>query len=235
LKCWIGKKMQRYLLIIGLLTGLAFSAMAQTPAMPVKKTKADSVQGKRDSLKSKPFVPKTSTIKIYHPDSTHSPSKAWHRSVFIPGLGQIYNHKYWKVPVIYTGLTLLVVMYRFNEKYYTEDLAIAKYRAKGTSPVVGDKYYDLYQLYKVNNYSDAAITDAVRGYNRYRDLSVLLFAAAWGIQTIDAYVDAKFMHSYSMDDNFSAKIAPTMLNPMGNYQSFSSAFIPGIKITFTLR
>ncbi|MDB5004521.1 MAG: hypothetical protein JWQ34_2746 [Mucilaginibacter sp.] len=225
--------MQRYLLIIGLLTGLAFSAMAQTPAMPVKKTKADSVQGKRDSLKSKPFVPKTSTIEIYHPDSTHSPSKAWHRSVFIPGLGQVYNRQYWKVPIIYTGLTLLVVMYKFNEKYYTQDLAIAKYRAKGIKPGINDPYYAEYTLY--TRLSDAAITDAVRGYNRYRDLSVLLFVAAWGIQTIDAYVDAKFMHSYSMDDNFSAKIGPTLLNPMGNYQSFNSAFIPGIKITFALR
>ncbi len=226
--------MQRYLLIIGLLVGLAFSAMAQTPTMPVKKTKADSIQSKRDSLKSKPFVPKIATPKVYHPDSTHSPSKAWHRSVFVPGLGQIYNRQYWKVPIIYTGLTLLVVMYKFNEKHYIEDLTLARYRAKGIRPKPTDPYYDQYMLYD-NRLSDEAINDGVRGYARYRDLSVLLFAAAWGIQTIDAYVDAKFMHSYSMDDNFSAKIGPTLMDPMGNYQSFSSAFIPGIKITFALR
>ncbi|MCC8424320.1 DUF5683 domain-containing protein [Mucilaginibacter sp. UR6-11] len=222
--------MQRYILIIGLLTGFVFSAMAQAPVLRVK-TKADSIQEKRDSLKSKPFAPKASTEKVYHPDSTHSPSTAWHRSVFVPGLGQVYNRKYWKVPIIYTGLTLLVVMYRFNEQAYTEDLAIARYRAKGTQPSPGDKYYQLYVNY--TGYPDNAINDAVRGYARYRDLSVLLFAAAWGIQTIDAYVDAKFMHSYSMDNNFSVKVVPTVINQPA--QSFASAFIPGLKVTFTLR
>jgi hypothetical protein len=223
--------MQRFILIICLLTGLAFSAIAQAPVTRVK-SKADSIQDKRDSIKSKPFAPKKSTEKIYHPDSTHSPSKAWQRSVVVPGLGQIYNHQYWKVPVIYTGLTLLVIMYRYNQTAYTEDLAIARYRAKGTQPVPGDKYYQLYQNYK--GYPDNAINDAVRGYARYRDLSVLLFAAAWGIQTIDAYVDAKFKHSYSMDNNFSVKVVPTLMNQSVSAQSFSDSIIPGLKVTFTL-
>ena len=231
--------MQRYIIVIFLLTGFAFSAFAQNPASPtnpaspLKKSKADSLQEKKDSLKSKPFVPKIGGIKIYHPDSTHSPSKAWHRSVFVPGWGQVYNHQYWKVPVIYTGLTLLVVMYRFNQSAYTEDLAIAKYRERGTSPNPGDKYYALYQAY--TGYNDQAINDAVRGYARYRDLSVLLFAAAWGIQTIDAYIDAKFKHSYSMDTDFSVKVVPTLINQQVNAQNFSGAFIPGLKVTFTLR
>ncbi|NNU33725.1 hypothetical protein HK413_05430 [Mucilaginibacter sp. S1162] len=93
----------------------------------------------------------------------------------------------------------------------------------------------MYQLFKANNYDDAQINDAVRGYARYRDLSVLLFVAAWGIQTIDAYVDAKFMHSYSMDNNFSVKLAPTMMNNPVYAQNFNGAFIPGLKLTFTLR
>jgi hypothetical protein len=224
--------MQRFILIIGLLSGLAFSAMAQAPATHVK-TKADSVQDKRDSLKSKPFAPKMAAPKVYHPDSTHSPTKAWHRSIFVPGLGQVYNRQYWKVPIIYTGLTLLVIMYRFNQNAYTQDLAIARYREKGTQPGPGDKYYQLYKDY--TGYQDNAINDAVRGYARYRDLSVLLFAAAWGIQTIDAYVDAKFMHSYSMDNNFSVKVVPTMINQPVSAQSFSGSFIPGLKVTFILR
>ncbi|MES2378729.1 MAG: DUF5683 domain-containing protein [Bacteroidota bacterium] len=230
--------MQRYFLIIGFLIAFSFSAMAQVPIVPLMpgtQSRADSIQARKDTAKGKAFSPKPIVEKVYHPDSTHSPSKAWHRSVFVPGWGQVYNHKIWKVPIIYTGLTLLVLMYRFNNSAYTEDLAIARYRAKGTQPAPGDKYYELYQLYKVNNYDDAAINDAVRGYGRYRDLSVLLFVASWGIQTIDAYVDAKFMHSYSMDNNFSVKIAPTMMNNPVYAQNFDGAFIPGLKLTFTLR
>jgi hypothetical protein len=225
--------MQRYVIIVGLLIGLGLSAAAQNPVVPVK-TKADSLQERKDSLKSKPFVPKTNTVKVYHPDSLHSPSKAWHRSVAIPGWGQVYNRQIWKVPVIYTGLTLLVLMYRFNQSEYTDFLAIAKLRARGEVPQVDDKYYELYQQFQRANYQDQAINDAVRGYARYRDLSVLLFVAAWGIQTIDAYVDAKFKHSYSMDDDFSVKITPTMMNPV-YAQNFNGSFIPGLKVTFTLR
>lgn len=224
--------MQRYLLIIGLLTGFVFSAFAQKPATSVVKTKADSVQEKKDSLKSTPFMPK-SAMKVYHPDSTHSPSKAWHRSVILPGWGQVYNHRIWKVPIIYTGLTLLVIMYRYNAKYYKQDLAIARYMTRGINPNPGDPYYTEYQYYQ--RLPVQAVSDAVRGYARYRDLSVLLFAASWGIQTIDAYVDAKFMHSYTMDDNFSVKVAPTLMTSPMYADNLSGSFIPGLKLTFTMR
>jgi hypothetical protein len=229
--------MHRYLLTLSLIISFGFAARAQNPLMPVSPGKqiVDSLKAKSDSLKSKPFAPKTNTVKIYHPDSTHSPSKAWHRSVAIPGWGQVYNRQIWKVPVIYTGLTLLVLMYQFNQSEYTDFLAIAKYRARGEQPRVGDKYYELYQNFQRANYQDQAINDAVKGYARYRDLSVLLFAAAWGIQTIDAYVDAKFKHSYSMDDDFSVRVRPTIMNQPVYAQNFNGSIIPGLKVTFTLR
>jgi hypothetical protein len=234
LKCWIGK-MQKLLLIIGLLIVFGFTAIAQKPQTAGKKSKADSTQAKHDSLKSKQFIPKITDSKIYHPDSTHDPNKAMRRSLMVPGWGQIYNHKWWKVPVIYTGLALLVDAYLFNEKYYAQDLAIAKYRERGTSPSPGDKYYDLYQEYAINNYPDQSIDDAVRAYARYRDLSVFGFVAAWGIQTIDAYIDAKFMHSYTMDNNFTLKVGPDLINQPTYAQNFNGLFIPGLKLTFALK
>jgi hypothetical protein len=229
--------MQKYLFTISFIIVFAFSARAQAPVNPTMpiKSKADSAQDKRDSVKSKPFVPKINTTpKIYHPDSTHSPTKAWNRSVFVPGWGQVYNHQYWKVPIIYTGLTLLVIMYRFNQNAYTEDLTIYRYIHTGKPPKKTDPYYDLYVLYTTHSVDETAIADAVRSYERYRDLAVLLFAASWGIQTIDAYVDAKFKHSYSMDNDFNVSIRPTLIDPP-TAQSLSNAFIPGIKVTFTLR
>ncbi|HEY9533154.1 MAG TPA: DUF5683 domain-containing protein [Mucilaginibacter sp.] len=201
--------------------------------MPAK-SKADSLQEKRDSVKSKPFVPKvTASPKLYHPDSLHSPTKAWHRSVIIPGWGQVYNRQYWKVPIIYTGFTLLVLMYRFNADMYTQYLTIAHYYSRGTEPKPGDKYYELYQNLKGGN-NQQAVTDAVRGYARYRDLAIIISVAGWGIQTIDAYVDAKFQHSYSMDNDFGVKIRPTLINPPLYAQTLGDAFIPGLKVTFTL-
>lgn len=230
--------MQKYLFILGFVVAFAFSARAQAPVNPTMpaKSKTDSLQEKRDSVKSKPFVPKIAPVpKRYHPDSLHSPTKAWHRSAFVPGLGQIYNRQYWKVPIIYTGFTLLYLMYRFNADNYDEFLALAKYSQQGTAPKPGDKYYDIYQRIQGNSgVNQQALTDATRSYARYRDLAVIIFVAGWGIQTIDAYVDAKFKHSYSMDNDFSVKLRPTLVNPPVNAQTLSSAIIPGLKVTFTL-
>src|SRR5476651_125219 len=137
--------MQKCLLIIGLIIGFTVAAIAQKPEISVKKSKADSIQAKHDSLRSKPFVPKITGEKIYHPDSNHSPHTAVIHSLIIPGWGQIYNHAWWKVPVIYAGLAFAVYQYVTYEKAYSESLAIAQYREKGTSPNPGDKYYDTYQ------------------------------------------------------------------------------------------
>jgi hypothetical protein len=227
--------MQKLLLTIILFIGFAGAAMAQKPQVADKKTRADSIQAKHDSLRSKPFVPKITGEKVYHPDSNHSPHKAVIHSLLIPGWGQLYNHKWWKVPIIYTGLSLLAVAYIFNERNYTQNLAIAKFREMGTSPLPGDKNYNLYQLYFNYNVGDTAVDDAVRGYARDRDLSVFGFVAAWGIQTIDAYVDAKFMHSYSMDNDFSVKVSPQLINNPVYAGNFNGSFIPGLKLTFTLK
>jgi len=227
--------MQKCLLIIGLLIGFTVAAIAQKPEIPVKKSKADSTQAKHDSLRSKPFVPKITGEKIYHPDSNHSPHLAVIRSLFVPGWGQIYNHKWWKVPLVYAGLGGFAVFFVKNQGYFDEDLAIAKYREKGTVPNPGDKYYNTYILYQTYNVTDQAVNDQVRADERNRDLCIFGFLGMWALQTIDAYIDAKFMHSYSMDNNFTFKVTPGIINPPVYAQNFNGSIIPGLKLTFTLK
>ncbi|HTH82648.1 MAG TPA: DUF5683 domain-containing protein [Mucilaginibacter sp.] len=227
--------MYRYLLIIGLLIGFAFSAVAQNPDMRSKKSRADSIQAKKDSLKSKPFVPKMTDEKIYHPDSTHSPHKAVMHSLIIPGWGQVYNHRWWKVPLVYAALGSLGFLYVRNTGYYKEDLAVAKYYEKGEQPKPTDPYYDTYQLYKKYGVDPTTVNQAVKADARNRDLCAFGFIAFWGIQAIDAYIDAKFMHSFSMDSNFTMKIGPDMTPPPMYAQNFNGSLIPGLKVTFTLK
>jgi hypothetical protein len=227
--------MHKHLLITGLLLSFTFAAFAQKPQLPVKKTRADSIQAKHDSLKSKPFVPKIGTERLYFPDSNHSPHKAVIHSLIIPGWGQVYNKRWWKVPLIYAALGSLGYLYVKNSGYYKEDLAIAKYYEKGTAPKMGDPYYTTYQLYQTYGVTSTSINDAVRADARNRDLCAFGFVGFWGIQAIDAYIDAKFMHSYTMDNNFTMKVAPSMLNQPVYAQNFNDSFIPGLKITFTLR
>jgi hypothetical protein len=232
--------MYKYLLVIFLMSGFALTVRAQNPALSKKETKKDSVNLHRDSITSKRFVPRVKhDDKVYHPDSLHSPHKAVMRSLILPGLGQLYNHQWWKVPIIYAGLGLLADAIIFNQRQYGPLLQVAHYYEQGkttsTLPTTA-KDYNLWLEYTNAGYQSTTIDAAVDAYRRDRDLSIMGFAAAWGIQMVDAYIDAKFQHSYTMDTDFSYKVAPTIINQQPLYaQSFGGPIIPGLKLTFTLR
>jgi signal peptidase I len=224
--------MYKFLLVILFITGFALTARAQNPTLRNSDTKRDSINRHRDSVTSKPFVPKVKhDDDKYHPDSTHSPQKAIIKSLILPGLGQIYNHHWWKVPLIYTALGLLGDAYVFNERYYQEFLALAQSREHGTAIPVGNKYYTDYILYQ--SVPDQSIYDANDSYRRDRDLSIMGFVAFWGIQVVDAYVSAKFQHSYTMDTDFTLRVDPTLLNQNMLAQGFSGPVIPGLKLSLS--
>jgi hypothetical protein len=200
-----------------------------------QKSKTDKkLQQKLDSVKNNPIVPK-SKERVYNPDSNHSPHKAVMHSLLIPGWGQIYNHQIWKVPVIYAGLGLLAWVYVYNQQNYSITLKIAQDREKGNTPKPGDKEYTLYNQYQQYNISSEAINDAVAGYKRDEELGIFGFVGAWGIQMIDAYIDAKFQHTYSMDSNLTMKISPVLMNQPVFAANFYGSYTPGLKLTFTIR
>ena len=220
-----------------MLTGLAFSVKAQQQQIDTtgNRTKTDKkLQARLDSARANPIVPKIKP-KVYHPDSNHSPHKALMHSLMIPGWGQLYNHQWWKVPIIYGGLTLLATVYIYNERNYSVYLKIAQDREKGIAPIPTDKEYNLYNLYQQYNISTEAIDDAVTGYKRNEEIGIFAFVGGWGIQMIDAYIDAKFQHSYSIDSDLSFKVSPTILSPQVYASSLQGSYIPGLKLTFAFK
>jgi hypothetical protein len=238
--------MLKNLLTTVLFLSFAFFAMGQTPDS-LAKPQADTVIKKADPVKPTSLTPKIKKEKTYHPDSTHIPSLAVRRSLFVPGWGQVYNHKIWKVPLIYAGLGLLGNAIVVNLKQYKVFLALAKITRTGADaggpPESGDKdIYKLYQKYKpeydryVGQYhvSNQDLENAASGYQRNFQISILSVLAVWGVQAIDAYIDAKFISSYTVDNNLSMKVTPTLMAQPMYASNFNSAFIPGIKFTFTL-
>jgi hypothetical protein len=228
--------MYRYLLVTFLITGFAFSAMAQGPDFS-KHTKKDTINKRADSVTAKRFAPKVlPDTKIYHPDSTHDPHKAIMRSLMVPGWGQLYNHQWWKVPFIYAGLGLLVDAYFFNERNYAPNLVVAHYYEQGqtltTLPSTA-KDYALFEEYTNYGVSATTVDGLVNSYRRDRDLCIMGFFGAWGIQILDAYIDAKFKQSYTMDNNFSFKVEPTILNQQPIYTFASGPIVPGLKLTMS--
>lgn len=119
----------------------------------------------------------------------HSPHKAAVRSAILPGLGQIYNHSYWKLPIIYGALGTTTYIFQYNLKNYKElkFAYAARYKAAQANPDSTD-YLKLKRVYQI-----APIT-SIRSYRdevrRDIDYSVLVFLVFWGLNIIDASVDA---------------------------------------------
>ncbi len=212
----------------------ALSAMAQQPdttKSPVVKSADTLISTRKDTDVTRSFKPKAKPEKVYHPDSLHSPHTAVSRSLILPGWGQVYNHQWWKVPIIYGTLGALVYGIIWNNNNYQQLLAVSKYREHGVVPAPGDPHYDDYQLYLP--YQDQAIYNAQDGYHRNRDLCILGFMGFWGINAVDAYISAKFIHAYTIDTNLSMRVDPALLNQQFFAQNFNGSVIPGLKITFT--
>lgn len=230
--------MKRYLLAVVLLfAGLILKA--QTPDTVGHRNKTDSLNLKHDSVTSKPFKPEVKRYKkepVYHPDSNHIPRKAAMLSLYFPGLGQIYNRHglWWRLPALYGGLGLLVDAIIFNNQQYHIFLKEAQWREQGR-PLDSNGQNTLEPYPQYSYASDAAIYQVKDGYRRNRDLSIFSLVGVWGINIVDAYVEAKFIHSYTMDDNLSFKISPTIINQPVYASNFNSTFTPALKITLLFK
>ena len=220
--------MYKCLFLIWFVLLFAVAAKAQQPDTVAVKNKKDSLNRVKDSLTSKRYYPKVTKEKTYHPDSLHDPHKAVMRSLMIPGWGQLYNHRWWKLPLVYGGLGLLGDVVVFNQKYYKLFLKEALLREKG---IVGTaQNNDL-----LKNVSNDDVVTYTNSYRRNRDLGILGFLGGWGVQMIDAYIDAKFIRSYTMDNNLSIKVSPATIGTPVYALNSNSTFIPAVKITFTLK
>ncbi|QJD94762.1 hypothetical protein HH214_02160 [Mucilaginibacter robiniae] len=232
--------MHKLFILVSLFVGLALCARAQQPDTLKVKNRTDSLNRKQDSITSKPFVPRASKkIRQYHPDSTHSPGLAFRRSGYIPGWGQLYNHKWWKVPIIYTGIGLLGSAIIFNQTNYHHYLKLYNIARKGTGESSGNDTqsadYLEYESLSKNGVTETQLQTAVVGYQRNFQLSILGLMGAWGIQMIDAYIDAKFIHSYSMDNNLSFKVTPGIAPQLTYAANYNVSLMPVIKLSILIK
>lgn len=148
----------------------------------------------------------------------HSPHKATIYSVILPGLGQIYNRKYWKLPIIYAGFGVMTYfIYTNTDSYLT-------YRSAYIERVNGNyngNYADL-----VNKYNESELLSAADYYRRNLEISILITALWYVLNIIDAAVDAH-LYTYDINDNLSLRITPDLLPPAQTFR-----IQPGISLSF---
>ena len=121
--------------------------------------------------------------------NVHSPSKAIIRSAIIPGWGQVYNKKYWKVPIVYAALGTSAYVFFDNLKWYHRSRYAFKVLYTKDSANFPNVYKDL-QPYLTSQQYLSGLRELRDGYRQYVDYSVLVFVLLWGLNIADAAVDA---------------------------------------------
>lgn len=120
-----------------------------------------------------------------------APSKAAFYSAVLPGLGQVYNKKYWKVPLVYGGIGLSLYYYSFNNTKYHE------FRDAYKDRLAGREVTGIYA-----NADNDRLLRGQRFHQRNRDLSMLCAIGAYVLNIIDANVDAH-LKQFNVNDNLS--------------------------------
>ena len=142
-----------------------------------------------------------------------SPSKAAFYSAILPGLGQAYNKKYWKIPLVYGALGTGVYFYSANNSNYNKARTAYKLRLNGKP----DQYDGLGDHILL---SDTALITAQKGYKKDRDLSILVTAALYVLQILEASTNAHLIQ-HNVDNNLSFE--PTIIQDFNSNRSIVGA------------
>ena len=185
--------------------------MTSAPVLTESEVPADSLKKEIDQ-------------KIWVPN----PTKATWLALVIPGGGQIYNRKYWKLPIFYGGFAGCAYALTWNSKMY-KDYSTA-YKDAMNGNMQSSSITDLLPPgYKI---SETQLKELLRKrkdtYRRYRDLSIFAFIGVYLLSVIDAYVDAE-LSNFDITPDLSMKVEPAVIDNRINNSSNRSV---GLQCSF---
>ncbi|MGY5850993.1 DUF5683 domain-containing protein [Salegentibacter sp. F14] len=148
----------------------------------------------------------------YKPYDALAPSRAAFYSAILPGLGQAYNGRYWKIPIAYAGLGIGVYFYINNNNEFNRYRDAYKDRLAGR--------VDEFQ----GRISDDGLIRAQRFYRRNKEISILVIAGIYALNIIDANVDAH-LQQFNVSEDLS-------LRPDMNFDEFSGKTRYGLSLNY---
>jgi hypothetical protein len=195
--------------IIAIILLPMLAAAQRKDSLVVKDTTGKVVPTSKKKLRLLAKERDSSGNKIYEP------RKAAIYSAILPGLGQVYNRKYWKVPIVYTAIGIPVYTFFYNKTWYNRTryaLAVAENGNTATQT-----YYD--SLAKVHPallpLVQGGKTTSILNYrNEFRkdmDYSILFTLLFWGLNVVDATVDAH-LKGFNVSDNLALQVKPAILS-----------------------
>jgi hypothetical protein len=146
-----------------------------------------------------------------------SPSRAAFYSAVLPGLGQAYNKKYWKIPIIYGGMGTGIYLYDFNSKNYKRARTAFKLRQQGKPDEFDGLGGNIFL-------SEDALISAQKSYKKDRDLSLMVTIAFYFLQILEASTNAHLLQ-HNVDENLT--LSPKLIK-----QDFTEKSMIGASLNF---
>jgi hypothetical protein len=162
-------------------------------------------------------------------EEVHSPKKATIYSAILPGLGQAYNKKYWKIPIIYAGFGTIGYFISWNNGFYStyklaySDLTDDDPTTDSYNDLEATQYYDLDDPTDFNNFK-SGLSKQQDYYRRNRDLLIIGMVAFYGLNIIDASVDAH-LFDFDISEDLTLNWQPAV-------KTFEKQLVYGVYCTF---
>ena len=170
---------------------------------------ADSALNAEKPLK-KLKIKKKRDWSTWKPD----PKRALWLALVLPGAGQIYNRKYWKLPIIYGGFIGCAYAMRWNNQMYL-DYSQAYLDIMDDDPNTASYTQFLHLGNQINSTNIERYKEVFRSrrdrYRRWRDLSFFVMLGVYALSVIDAYVDAS-LSTFDISDDLSLHVQPAIIN-----------------------
>ena len=210
-----------------MVTGLPVTAQTER-----RETPADSIQMMMARIDSLTRADSVITVEEIEPtqsvliDSTKlvKPKRDWNTwrpdpkralwlALVIPGGGQIYNRKYWKLPLIYGGFLGCIYALTWNNMMY-KDYAQAYQDLMDKDPTTDSYNRFLHLGVEINKDNEERYKEIFKNrkdkYRRWRDLSIFVMIGVYALSVIDAYVDAE-LSAFDISKDLSLKVEPTVI------------------------
>ncbi|MBD0849917.1 hypothetical protein HPE63_04480 [Maribacter arenosus] len=194
--------------------------------LPSSAQENDSIPMPKDSLamdlKENGIVVQEVVAKNEKSINPLAPSKAAFYSAVLPGLGQVYNKRYWKVPIVYAVIGTGVYTYTYNDDLYDRFRTAFKSRKAGFT---NDEFYDPDNNLPTPHFELDKLENQQERFQRDRDLALVLTIAMYVLNIIDANVDSH-LKQFNINEDLSLDARPYLdLDPITNNPNYGFAFI----------
>lgn len=213
-------------LILMTMTGMQVMAQVEIKKEPVDSidimmaridslTRIDSINNIQEEPIQSILIDSTKIMKpqrdwtTWRPD----PKRALWLALVLPGAGQIYNRKYWKLPIIYGGFIGCIYALTWNNMMY-KDYSQAYQDIMDDDPNTASYNKFLHLGVKIDSSNEEHYKEVFKNrkdkYRRWRDLSIFVMIGVYALSVIDAYVDAE-LSAFDISKDLSLKVGPTII------------------------